>query len=413
MMDFSSFYIETLGCPKNEVDSRIISKRLKIQGKFPVSSKEAEVIIINSCGFLQEAIDELKERVSYWRKRKKKVLVTGCAVERYGTNFLKEKNVELAKVDSIVGDGRGKESLKQTILPNFENQDFSQVTLSHYVKVQEGCTRKCSYCVISKIRGPLRSRPIEDIVKEVSYLQGIGVKEFVLIAQDLTLYGADIGVRLPSLLKKLPEGVYYRLMYLHPHGINEELVRLIGEIPGILPYLHVPIQHVSDKVLKSMKRAGGAKSVRRAIELIRKYLPNFFIRVDIMVGYPLEREKDFELLINFLEEDKPERIAIFKYSHEPSAMSYRLNDLEPEIKDERYEIAYQVAYEVMGKIQEGLKGKRVLAFYENGQGWTQYDAKEIDFGIEIKGLKSKKWIGFVNISDVKDNFDFAGFPVKL
>ncbi|MDI6850919.1 MAG: MiaB/RimO family radical SAM methylthiotransferase [bacterium] len=413
MMDFSSFYIETLGCPKNEVDSRIISKRLKLQGKFPASSKEAEVIIINSCGFLQEAIGELKERVSYWRRRKKKVLITGCAVERYGNDFLKEKDVELAKIDTIAGEGRENKCLKQTILPNFENQDFSKVTLSHYVKVQEGCIRKCSYCVISKIRGPLRSRPINDIVKEIAYLRDIGVKEFVLIAQDLTLYGADIGVNLLSLLERLPVGPYYRLMYLHPHGINEKLIRLIREIPGILPYLHVPIQHVSDRVLKSMKRAGGERSVKRAIELVRKYLPGFFIRVDIMVGYPLEGEQDFELLINFLEKEKPERIAIFKYSHEPSASSYTLNDLEPEIKDERYEIAYQVAYEVMGKVQEGLKGKSVLAFYENGEGWTQYDAKEIDFGIEVKGLRNRKWVGFVKISDVKDNFDFVGFPVKL
>ncbi len=412
-MDFSSFYIETLGCPKNEVDSRIILKRLKLEGKNPVEPEEADVIIINSCGFLQEAIEELKERISYWQRRRKKVLVTGCAVERYGTGFLKGRNLELVRIDNLAGEGKIKDISRQTLLPSFENQDFSRVSLSHYVKVQEGCTRRCSYCVISKLRGPLRSRPVDDIVREIRLLMDKGVKEFVLIAQDLTLYGVEIGLDLSSLLKRLPEGPYYRLMYLHPHGINERLIGIIKDIPGILSYLHIPIQHISDKVLKSMKRAGGERAVRRAIELVRKYLPGFFIRTDIMVGYPEEKDEDFELLLDFLENEKPERIAIFKYSHEPSATSYRLKDLESEVKEERYEIAYQVANLVMGKVQRGLIGKRILAFYENGEGWTQYDAKGIDFGIEIKGVKNHTWFGFAEISKIKENLDVVGFPLKL
>ena len=412
-MDFSSFYIETLGCPKNEVDSRIILKRLKLEGKIPVGPEEADVIIINSCGFLEEAIEELKERISYWQRRRKKVLVTGCAVERYGTGFLKGRNLELVRIDNLAGEGKIKDISRQTLLPSFENQDFSRVSLSHYVKVQEGCTRRCSYCVISKLRGPLRSRPVDDIVREIRLLMDKEVKEFVLIAQDLTLYGVDIGLDLGSLLKRIPEGSYYRLMYLHPHGINERLIGIIKDIPGILSYLHIPIQHVSDKVLKSMKRAGGERAVKRAIELVRKYLPGFFIRTDIMVGYPEEKDEDFELLLDFLEKEKPERIAIFKYSHEPSATSYRLKDLEPEVKEERYEIAYQVAYEVMGKVQRGLIGKRILAFYEKGEGWTQYDAKGIDFGIEIRGIKNHTWFGFAEISKIKENLDFVGFPLKL
>jgi ribosomal protein S12 methylthiotransferase len=132
-MDFSSFYIETLGCPKNDVDSRIILKRLKLEGKNPVEPEEADVIIINSCGFLQEAIEELKERISYWQRRRKKVLVTGCAVERYGTAFLKGRNLELVRIDDLAGKEKIKDISRQTLLPSFENQDFSRVSLSHYV----------------------------------------------------------------------------------------------------------------------------------------------------------------------------------------------------------------------------------------------------------------------------------------
>jgi ribosomal protein S12 methylthiotransferase len=131
------------------------------------------------------------------------------------------------------------------------------------------------------------------------------------------------------------------------------------------------------------------------------------------VGYPEEKDVDFELLLDFLENEKPERIAIFKYSHEPSATSYRLKDLEPEVKEERYEIAYQVANEVMGKVQRGLIGKRILAFYENGEGWTQYDAKGIDFGIEIREIKNQIWFGFVEISVIKENLDVVGLSLNL
>lgn len=411
MKDFKTFYIDTLGCPKNEVDSRIIEKSLILLGRKPINPEKADIIIVNSCGFLQEAIEELEEVVRDWLKKGKRVLVTGCAVERYGYDFFSNLNVDYAYLDDLVGfrmDGKR----KQITLPTFDNQHFEGSSLLHYLKVQEGCSRRCSYCVISKIRGPLRSRPISDIIKEIEYLKDHGVKEFDLIAQDLTLYGVDFGENLVNLIRKLPDGVYYRLLYLHPNGITKELISVINDKGSILPYLHIPIQHVSQRVLSSMKRAGGERAVRRVFEMVRRELPNFYLRVDIIVGFPTETDEDFEMLLDFLEKERPERISLFKYSHEPQTASYKLEDLGEEIKEERYQITYEIAYEVMEESQRRLIDREILIFKEGNTSWSQYDSKDVDFSVFIKGVLGNQWFGMAKIIDVNESLEVVGVPVR-
>jgi len=412
MMDFRSFYVDTLGCPKNEVDSRIIIKHLTSLGKVYKNPEHSDVIIINSCGFLQEALNELYERISYWKKHNKELIVTGCAVERLGLRYLEGNGLRAVYLDTLVGISKGKRRKGQTALPTFNNQYFTRDSIFHYTKSQEGCTRRCSYCVISKIKGPLRSRPLTDIIREIEGLYSEGVQEFILIAQDLSLYGIDIGEKLQSLLKNLPIGPYYRLMYLHPHGINEDIIRVIDGTPGILPYLHIPIQHISNRVLKDMKRAGGERSVRRSVELVRKHLPQFFIRVDIMVGFPTETDQDFEHLLTFMEDLRPERISIFKYSSESSTPSQRFEELDEDVKEERYEMAFEIAHEIMAKVQSSLVGYDIIVFKQGEDTWSQYDAPYIDFGVELKNNKVEIWPCKAKIIDVKQDLDLVGVKVE-
>ncbi|MGB9823776.1 MAG: MiaB/RimO family radical SAM methylthiotransferase [Candidatus Hydrothermia bacterium] len=412
MMDSERIFIETLGCPKNEVDTRIIKKSLLDRGINTLDDASlADTILINTCGFLQEAIDETLERIRYWKRKKKSVIVTGCAVERLGKNFFKLRKVESLYLDEISGLSHSYPVKRQRTLPCATNQIFDEGKLYHYLKVQEGCKRRCTYCVISRIRGPLRSRSIEDLVREIEMVKEKGVVEVILIAQDLALYGLEIGTNLVELLKHLPDHVFYRLMYLHPAGISEELIKTIGDKENILPYLHIPIQHISQKVLKSMGRAGGEKAVRKSFELVKKFLPDFYIRTDIMVGFPAEEDEDFEGLINFLEEVSPQRIAVFKYSHEPGVPSYTLEELLEEVKEERYQIAFEVVQNIMMKAQKDLVGKEILVFKDNNDSWSQYDAPHIDFEVTVEGLKTPRWWGKVKIEKVVETLDLVGFPV--
>ncbi|MEO0229077.1 MAG: MiaB/RimO family radical SAM methylthiotransferase [candidate division WOR-3 bacterium] len=408
----NSFYVDTLGCPKNEVDTRMIKKVLLLSGNSVTNdAKKADIVIVNTCGFLQEALEEAFERIAYWKRKKKKIIVTGCAVERLGVKAFEKKGVVAYYLDSLLGIDGYEQVKKQRALPHCDNQIYDEGRLFHYLKVQEGCKRRCSYCVISRIRGPLRSRSTKDILKEIEIAKEKGALEIVLIAQDLTLYGVDTGDSLVNLLRGLPGGLYYRLMYLHPHGITEELVKTLAEKDVFLPYIHIPIQHVSNRVLKDMGRAGGERAVKRCLELVRKYLPHYFIRVDVMVGFPTEEDRDFENLLNFLEIFRPERIAVFKYSHEPGVPSFNLADLPEDVKSERYQICFDLAQDIMHKAQKSLLGKEIIAFKDTPFTWSQYDAVSIDFEVEIKNVRDRKWSGKVKITEVLDTLDVVGLPV--
>jgi len=395
-------------------------------------------VIINTCGFIQDAVDESFETIENLSKLKesgkiKKIVVTGCLVHRL-KNRISEK---FPQVDLVVGIDRepelprliknllkGKprdvENLRQLRPSNWiysgDNPRLLLTPLYAYVKVSEGCNRRCAFCIIPRMRGKYRSRRIEDILKEVRSLVHIGVKEIILIAQDLTLYGYDLysKPRLDELIKAINdvEGVeLIRLMYLHPSSINRQLIKAIEESDKVARYLHVPVQHASDRILKLMKRAGGAKSVRRAFELVRTYLPEFFIRTEVIVGFPGEKPGDVEELIDFLYQYRPERIALFPYSDEPEAASYKLPD-----KVSQEETAYRLvevsvnANEIMREVQEKLVGKviKVVMDSEN-EGHSEFDAPEIDFTVHLRNPADG--IVRAKITDITDEGDLKGVKI--
>ena len=420
-MAIEKIFIHTLGCPKNEVDSRAIAYFLKdSECVLTLDPREAKIIILNTCGFLKEAIQESLEYVSFWRKLGKKVVVTGCAVERLKKRFWIEHGAVAIRLDEmpnisllLKGEKISPHPYPQRFLPLSCNQEFTQENeIFSYVKIQEGCIRRCSYCVIPQIRGRIRSRAPHDILQEITILESRGVREIVLIAQDLTLYGRDIGTDLNILLKMMEKlDVKLRLMYLHPGGITKELIKVISYSENILPYLHIPIQHISSRILKDMKRAGGKDQIMKVVSWVRNLLPTYFIRTDIMVGFPGESDEDFKELLDFIEDVKFERIAVFRYSKEEGALSAKLKDVDEDIIEERFEVASMVAEGVMEKVQEGLVGKEVeVIVHKDGTVRSVYDAPFIDFEIKTDHDLSPGFHRF-KISGTDDSLNLVGFPL--
>jgi len=420
-MAIEKIFIHTLGCPKNEVDSRAIAYFLRDSNCVLSSDpREANIIVLNTCGFLKEAIQESLEYLDFWRRLGKKVVVTGCAVERLKKRFWMEQGAIVVRLDEIPyislllkGERISPHPYPQRFLPHTCNQEFSQENeIFSYVKIQEGCIRRCSYCVIPQIRGRIRSRTPEDILKEITILQSIGVREIILIAQDLTLYGKDIGTELITLLKMTEKlDIKLRLMYLHPGGITKELLRVISNSDNILPYLHIPIQHISSRVLKDMKRAGGRERILKVVEWVRNLLPAYFIRTDIMVGFPGERDEDFKELLDFIEDVKFERIAVFRYSKEEGAYSTKLKDVDEDTIEERFEVASMVAENVMEHVQKGFIGKEIeVIVHRDGSVRSVYDAPFIDFEVKTDGDLSPGFHRF-KISGTDESLNLVGFPL--
>ena len=263
-----------------------------------------------------------------------------------------------------------------------------------YLKIAEGCSRKCTFCTIPSIKGPMRSRPLESVLAEARQLLQRGVRELILIAQDLTMYGVDLYgkpalTELLAILDSLPGDFWIRLLYLHPAGINRRLIGTVKAMDKAVPYIDVPVQHVSDRLLRLMGRAGGGKKVRWVVEKIRSALPDFYLRTEIIVGFPGESEKEFQELLGFIEDASFERIGLFRYWDEPGTPSSRMEDKIPdEIIEDRYAIAHEISNLVMERAQERLVGKtlRAIADESDQRGTflrTPYDAPEIDLGIRV------------------------------
>ena len=263
-----------------------------------------------------------------------------------------------------------------------------------YLKIAEGCSRKCTFCTIPSIKGPVKSRLLESVLAEARQLIEKGVRELILIAQDLTMYGIDLYGKpaLRELLAKLdalPGDFWIRLLYLHPAGVNRRLLQAIKAMDKVVPYLDVPVQHVSDKLLRLMGRAGGGKRVRWVVEKIRSGLPGFYLRTEIIVGFPGESDEEFPELLRFVEDARFERIGLFRYWDEPRTPSSRMEEKVPEETiEERYAIAFEISNLVMERAQERLVGKTLKAIADESGALgtflrTPYDAPEIDMGIRI------------------------------
>ena len=400
----------SLGCPKNLCDTEVMLRRLMDAG-YEITPEEtlADVVIINTCAFIesakQEAIDNILDIA--WLKENhhlKGIIVTGCLAERYREQITEQ----MPEVDAVVGIG-GQHKIVDTVrhildknkttYACFDDKETSPlggdrlVTTGElaYLKIAEGCDNRCTYCAIPLIRGKMRSRTMEDVIAEAKELDAMGVKELCIVAQDTTAYGIDLygKYELPTLLKKIVDETsipWIRMLYLYPDKITEELLQVIRDNDRILNYFDIPIQHISENVLRRMARRGGADTVRRAISMIRETIPDATIRTTAIVGFPGETEEDFRELCEYVAEVKFDRFGAFTYSREEDTPAYDFEDqIDEDVKQERYDILMRTQVDISAEKLQAMIGKTVEVFCEGFDpvaethfGRSRADAPEID-----------------------------------
>ncbi|CUU04566.1 SSU ribosomal protein S12P methylthiotransferase [Candidatus Thermokryptus mobilis] len=413
-------HILTLGCPKNLVDSEILMSKLK--NKFQIAEKpdKASIVIINTCGFIesakQESIDKIFEMVELKEKGKvESVYVMGCLSERY-KNELED---EIPEVDKFFGVEKFDEILN-TLGVDRKYELLGErelLTPRHYayLKISEGCDNPCSFCAIPLIRGKHISRPIEEIIKEAKKLAWKGVKEIIIIAQDTTYYGIDIyGKRkLPELLNQLSEidGIeWIRLMYTFPAKFPIEILDIMAQNPKICKYIDIPIQHISDKILKSMRRGITKRKTIELLEKIRETVPEVAIRTSLIVGYPGETEKEFEELLDFVYTFKFDRLGVFTYSQEEGTKAFELGDpVPPEEKERRMALIMNAQHDIIVEKNEKMIGRKIKVLIDRKEGdfyigRTQWDAPEIDLEVLVEGNGIK--IGNFYEVEIYDIFEY-------
>jgi ribosomal protein S12 methylthiotransferase len=386
----------SLGCPKNLVDSEVMLGMAEKDGHvITQDAADADVLVVNTCAFIdrakQESIDTILEMAELKKQAKgRKLVVTGCMAERYRDELQKQ----IPEIDAIYGTGEveglagfmsgaatrapgaavpmtfHKKPVFGVDLPTYiydADTPRKRVTPGHYayVKIAEGCDYKCAFCIIPKMRGHYRSRPIESIVKEAHQLAAQGVKELLLISQDSTFYGIDRGEKgaLPKLLRALNDvaGIeWIRLLYLYPTTINDEVINAIADLDKVVKYIDLPLQHASDAVLKRMKRPGTRKSYVRLLDNIRARIPNVALRTTFIVGFPGETADDFAELQQFVDEIKFDHVGVFTYSHEEGTSAYQLDDDVPaRSKAARRSRVMALQKKLVGKRQRARMGERV------------------------------------------------------
>ncbi|AFV76234.1 30S ribosomal protein S12 methylthiotransferase RimO [Thermus oshimai] len=344
----------SLGCPKALVDSEQILSRLKALGyETSPTYEEAELVVVNTCGFITPAIEESLEAIGEALKENGKVVVTGCLGAR--PEVIRAKHPEVLEVTGPGEVERVLEAVQRVLPPRrdpFLDLIPPQVKLTPrhyaYVKISEGCNHRCSFCIIPKLRGGLRSRDAAEVLSEAARLVATGTKELLLIAQDLSAYGADLGHRpsfwgdrlvrahLTDLLSAMGElGAWIRLHYVYPYPHVREILPLMAE-GKVLPYLDVPLQHASPRILRLMRRPGGAESHLKTLEEWRRVVPHLAVRSSFIVGFPGETEEDFQILLDFLKEARLDRVGVFTYSEVEGAEANALPGPVPEeVKEER------------------------------------------------------------------------------
>jgi len=421
--------VVTLGCSKNIYDSEVLSGQLKANGKEVVHEGQGEVVIINTCGFIANAKQESIDTILHFVDQKnqgavEKVYVTGCLSERYKEDLEKE----IPDVDRYFGTRNLPELLK-TLGADYKHELVGErlnSTPKHfaYLKISEGCDRPCSFCAIPLMRGSHRSTPIEDLVTEAEALATKGVKELILIAQDLTFYGLDLYkeralARLLKALVKVDGIEWIRLHYAFPTGFPEDVLEVIANEPKVCNYIDIPLQHIADPVLKSMRR-GTTKT--KTDELLRKFrasVPGMAIRTTLIVGYPGETEEDFEVLKNWVKETRFERLGCFTYSHEENTHAYNLEDDVPEeVKEQRaaeiMEIQGQISWELNQRYVGGVY-RCLVDRVEDGffVARTEFDSPEVDNEVLVDAKKYYLRVGdFVNLKIVEAaDFDLYAEPV--
>lgn len=440
-------YFETLGCPKNFNDTQAAEAFLIKEGfEIADSPEEADHIIVNTCGFINDAKKESIDKIFEMAELKdqgKTLTVSGCLSQRYAS----ELTEEMPEVDMFIGvndyerlpgllkelaGGRladrnsGSDSCAYASQLPLLERNIEKGSYSATLRIAEGCDNCCAYCVIPSIRGGYRSKSMEDVVSEAETLAEKGIKEIILIAQDVTNYGIDLYGRfmLPELLRKLVtvDGIrWIRLMYCYEDRITDELIEVMAEEPKICHYIDVPIQHSSDHTLKEMKRRSTGASIRNTISRLRDAMPDIAIRTTLIVGFPGETEDDFDDLLEFVEEERFQRLGVFAYSQEEGTPAGDREDQIPEdIKEMRLDqimrtqldISYQHNQELVGSVLEVL----VEAEDEDGSyiGRSRYDAPEIDNSVIFTSARDLEPGDIVNVYiDDAFDYDLAGHETEV
>ncbi len=393
------FSLISLGCPKNLTNTEEFAARLIGHGhELLLSPEGADVLIINTCGFIASAVDEAESAIAEALELKKqgligRVAVTGCLVERY-----KEKIAQSYPDVDLVFSIAGQEEIEKTLtqsgtlisplpktlyLPEYK----MSLTAPHtaYLKVADGCNNRCAYCTIPFLRGPYRSKPMEDILREADLMAQNGVKEISLIAQDTTSYGQDLygKASLTTLLEKLLENrriKRLRIMYGYPHRVTDELARLMASTPRIFHYIDIPLQHIADPVLKRMNRHCGGAQIRATLDMLKKHVPDISLRTNFIVGFPGETEEDFKELLQFVDEYEFDNMGVFEYFREAGTAAHDLDAQVPqEVKHERRLRLEEAQSREIDRINKRLLGTTLEAIADGPDfGRTYKDAPDID-----------------------------------
>ena len=431
-MSNKKVFIDTLGCPKNFNDSEFAAGILEENGYEIINSPEdADIIMVNTCGFINDAKKESIEHIFEMSERRKdggKLVVSGCLSQRYSEELSKE----IPEADCIIGVNQY--SNLPEILSDIDNNhvaanscdlDYLEKTVRKLsdnpytatLKIAEGCNNTCTYCIIPVIRGKFRSKKMEDIIAEATELANAGCKELILIAQDVTYYGKDLYDKfaLPELLRKLCkiDGIeWIRLMYCYDERITDELIQVMAEEEKICKYIDIPLQHASDNILKSMRRQTTRKSIKETLAKLKAAMPDIHVRTTLIVGFPGETEEDYDQLLELVESERFSRLGVFKYSQEENTVAAEMeNQIDEDIKQIRFDgvmrrqmlISSELNQEKIGKVFDVI----VDSMDEDGSfiGRTRFDAPEIDNSV-IFTSKNKLQPGDIVKVKINDAFDY-------
>lgn len=418
----------TLGCSKNLYDSEVLMGQLRAGKKDVVHEGEGNIVVINTCGFIANAKEESVNTILEFVRRKEagevdQVYVTGCLSERYKPDLEKE----IPDVDAYFGT-RDLPRLLKALGADYRHELVGErltTTPSNYayLKIAEGCDRPCSFCAIPLMRGKHRSKPVEDLVREAEILAAKGVKELILIAQDLTYYGLDLYKRraLSELLRALAgvKGIeWIRLHYAFPTGFPTDVLEVMRTEPKICKYIDIPLQHISDPILKSMRRGTTREKTTRLLRTFREQVPGMAIRTTLIVGYPGETEEDFRILREWVRATRFERLGCFTYSHEENTHAYALEDDVPEtLKQERAAEIMELQGQISWELNQEKVGRTFRCMIDRKEGdyyigRTEFDSPDVDNEVRIDAQKNYLRIGdfaSIRITEAGD-FDLAGEP---
>ena len=406
----------SLGCPKNQVDTEVMLRELVEAGyELTGEDTEADIIIVNTCAFIDDAKKESIDNILdvAWLKENRDlrgIIVCGCLAERYREQIF----TELPEVDALLGVGSIHDIVEAVKSVDRGEKGFSSFksieelglggdrvvttpSYTAYLKVAEGCDNRCTYCAIPSIRGRFRSRPMDDVIAEAKDLCRLGVRELVVVAQDTSRYGEDLygEYKLAELLRRLSaetDAVWIRVLYCYPDKITDELIDVIANDPKVVKYIDLPVQHISDKVLRRMNRHGDSSLVRSVIRKLRDRVPGIVIRSTAIVGFPGETEEDFTELCEFVKEAKFEHFGAFPYSREEGTPAYDMPDqIDDQIKQDRFDAIMSIQYDVVAERLEAAQGTDVTVLCEGFDpvsghyfGRTAGDAPEIDGRVFFK-----------------------------